>query len=312
MGWVATVDGVTRPLRVGIQLPEIEYEVAWPALIAMARTAEEVGFDSIWLGDHLLYDLPDGSRGPWEAWTSLAALAAVTSRVELGPLVAATAFHNPAMLAKQAATVEAVSNGRLILGLGAGWNEREFTAFGFPYDRRVDRFNESFTAIRELTRTGRCTFSGEFVALDECIIHPRGPRPTGPPLLIGSVGPRMLRLTLPHVDLWNVWWSDYGNNPEGFATRSAEVDAICEEVGRDPGEVGRTCAVLVQLDGGAGRQMGDYGWGTSSAISGSPDEIAETLADFAAAGAQHVQLVVDPITERSIESLAEVLAHLDA
>ena len=277
----------------------------------MARRAEEVGFDSIWLGDHLLYDLDVGPRGPWEVWTSLAALAAATTTIELGPLVAATAFHNPAMLAKLATTVEAISNGRLVLGLGAGWNHREFSAFGFPFDRRVDRFDEAFTVVRQLARTGRCSYDGEFVHVDDCVIHPRGPRPDGPPLLIGSVGPRMLRLTLPHVDLWNVWWSDFGNDPAGFAVRSAEVDAICAEVGRDPAEVGRTCAVLVQLDGGAGRHMGDYGWGGVTPISGSPSEIADRLAAFSDVGADHLQLVVDPIDERSIEALADVLVILD-
>ena len=124
----------------------------------MARTAEGVGFDSLWLGDHLLYDLPGGvTRGPWEAWTALAALAAVTERVELGPLVASTSFHAPAMLAKQAATVDAISGGRLILGLGAGWNEREYRAFGFPYDHRVSRFEEAFAIIRGLLRAGVST-----------------------------------------------------------------------------------------------------------------------------------------------------------
>ena len=124
----------------------------------MARAAEEAGFDSVWVGDHLLYDLPGGAtRGPWEAWTSLAALAAATERVEIGPLVASTSFHAPAMLAKQAATVDAISNGRLILGLGAGWNEREYRAFGFPYDHRVSRFEEAFTVIRTLLRDGRAT-----------------------------------------------------------------------------------------------------------------------------------------------------------
>ncbi len=277
----------------------------------MAQTAEAVGFDSIWLGDHLLYDLDVGARGPWEVWTSLAVLAASTDRVELGPLVASTAFHAPAMLAKLAATVEAVSSGRLILGLGAGWNAREFTAFDFPFDRRVDRFAEAFTIVRELARTGHCTFDGEFNAVVDCVIHPRGPRPGGPPILIGSVGPRMLRLTLPHVDLWNVWWSDFGNSPAGFAQRSREVDEICEDVGRDPADVARTCAVLVQLDGGAGRQMGDYVVDRPVPITGSPGEIAGQIAAFAAVGADHVQLVVDPITEASIEHLGDVLALLD-
>ena len=106
----------------------------------MARRAEAAGFDSIWVGDHLLYDLPDGStRGPYEAWTTLAAIAAVTEHVEIGPLVASTSFHAPAMLAKQAATVDAISGGRLIVGLGAGWNKREYDAFGFAYDKRVGR-----------------------------------------------------------------------------------------------------------------------------------------------------------------------------
>lgn len=303
---------MTRPLRIGIQLPEVEYEVAWPDLIAMARTAEEVGFDSIWLGDHLLYDLPVGPRGPWEVWTSLAVLATATSRIELGPLVASTAFHNPAMLAKLAASVEAVSDGRLVLGLGAGWNRREFTAYGFPFDRRVDRFAESFHVIRELMRTGRCDFQGEFQSITDCVLHPRGPRPDGPPLLIGSVGPRMLRLTLPYVDQWNVWWSDFGNSVDGFAARQREVDAICAEVGRDPSEVVRTCALLVRLDGGGGRQMGDYVGQPCEPISGSPAAIAEQIAAFAEVGADHVQLVVDPITLASVEHLGEVLTLLDA
>lgn len=302
---------VTRPLKIGVQLPEVEWEVGWPDLISMAETAESVGFDAIWLGDHLLYDLDVGARGPWEVWTSLAVLASVTERVELGPLVASTAFRAPAMLAKLAATVEAVSGGRLVLGLGAGWNEREFAAFDFPFDRRVDRFAEAFTIVRELARTGRCTFEGEFNSLDDCVIHPRGPRPCGPPLMIGSVGPRMLRLTLPHVDAWNTWWSDFGNSPSGFAERNRVVDDICAEIGRDPGEVRRTCALLVQLDGGGGRQMGGYGPDRPRPISGSPDEIADRITAFVDVGAHEVQLVVDPITEASIEHLGSVLAIID-
>ncbi len=118
-------------MRIGVQLPEVEWEVPFPELVSMARTAEAVGFDSLWLGDHLLYELEVGDRGPWEVWTSLAAIAASTSTIEIGPLVASTSFHAPAMLAKQATTVDAISGGRLILGLGAGWNRREYDAFGF-------------------------------------------------------------------------------------------------------------------------------------------------------------------------------------
>ena len=142
----------------------------------MAQTAEQVGFDSIWLGDHLLYDLAVGPRGPWEVWTSLAALAASTERVLLGPLVASTGFHEPTMLAKQAATVDAISDGRLIVGLGAGWNEREYRAFGFPFDRRVSRFEEAFTIIRCLLADGSIDFAGEFYRAERCVLHPRPPR----------------------------------------------------------------------------------------------------------------------------------------
>ncbi|HET7141824.1 MAG TPA: LLM class flavin-dependent oxidoreductase, partial [Candidatus Limnocylindria bacterium] len=140
-----------RPLKIGVQLPEVEYVVRWPELRAMALTAERIGLDSVWVGDHLLYRWPDAEpRGPWEAWSTLAALAAVTERVELGPLVAATSFHNPGMLAKMAATIDEISGGRLILGLGAGWNETEYRAFGVPYDHRVSRFEEAFAIIRGL------------------------------------------------------------------------------------------------------------------------------------------------------------------
>src|SRR3954451_13068875 len=156
--------------RVGVQLPEVERAVPWPEMVAMARAAEDAGFDSIWLGDHLLYDLPDGPRGPWEVWTALPGLASVTERGGLVPFVASTSFHTPAMLAKLAATVDAISGGRLILGLGAGWNEREYAAYGFPYDKRVARFEEAFTIIRELVRTGSSDFRGAYYEVAGCVL----------------------------------------------------------------------------------------------------------------------------------------------
>ncbi len=295
-------------LRVGVQLPEVEWEVPFGELIAMARGAEAAGFDSIWVGDHLLYDLPVGARGPWEAWTTLAALAAVTERVELGPLVASAGFHEPTMLAKQAATIDAISGGRLIVGLGAGWNEREYRAFGFPYDHRVSRFSEAFTIIRSLLRDGVCDFHGRYYDIDDCVLHPRLERPGGPPLMVGSIRPRMLSIALPHVDAWNVWWSDFGNTPEGFADVKSRVDEAVAAAGRSPGSVEATCAVHVRLAGGTGRQMGGYGSRPIEPIQGRPAEIADRLRAFGAVGAGHIQLVVDPITRASIESLAEVLA----
>jgi len=279
----------------------------------MARTAEAAGFDSLWLGDHLLYDLPGGlTRGPWEAWTSLAALAAVTERVELGPLVASTGFHAPAMLAKQAATVDAISGGRLILGLGAGWNEREYRAFGFAFDHRVSRFAEAFTIIRGLLRDGRADFAGTYHRVEDCVLDPPPARPGGPPLLLGSTGPRMLRIGLPHVDAWNVWWSRYGNTVDGFAAVRDRVEQAAADAGRAPGEVAATAAVLVRLPGGTGRLMGDTDDAGVEPVRGSPADIAGHLAAMAAAGATHLQLVVDPITVPAIERLADALAALDA
>ena len=303
-----------RPCRIGIQLPEVERLVPWPEVFAMARTAEDVGFDSLWLGDHLLYDLPDGvTRGPWEVWTSLAALAAVTERIELGPLVASTGFHAPAMLAKQASTVDAISGGRLILGLGAGWNEREYRAFGFPYDHRVARFEEAFTIIRTLLREGCIDFEGTWHRAERCVLDPQPVRAGGPPLMLGSTAPRMMRAALPHVQAWNVWWSDYRNTPEGFAAVRSRVETAVAEAGRHPQDVAPTAAVLVGLPGGAGRLMGDtYNRSDVRPVSGTADDIAAHLAAMAAAGAAHLQLVVDPITVESVELLAGALRVLDA
>src|ERR687889_274245 len=234
-----------RPLKVGIQLPEVEREVRWAELRAMAELAERIGLDSIWVGDHLLYRDDGGPpRGPWEAWSLLAALAAVTERVQLGPLVAATSFHAPAMLAKKAATVDEISGGRLILGLGAGWNRPDYDAFGFPYDHRVSRFEEAFTIIRELLRTGTSVFAGQWYAVDRAELLPR-PRPGGPPLMVGSIGERMLRITMPHVAAWNAWGPWFGNTPAGYGPVRQQVDAACRSVGRDPAEVERSVALVV-------------------------------------------------------------------
>lgn len=301
-----------RPLKVGVQLPEVERVVRWPELVAMAGAAESVGFDSLWVGDHLLYRSADGrTKGPWEAWTTLAALAAVTDRIGLGPLVAATSFHNPPMLAKMAATVDEISGGRLILGLGAGWNETEYAAYGFPFDNRAARFEEAFTIIRTLLREGQIDFAGRYYEARDCELLPRGPRPTGPPLMIGSIGPRVLRATLPHVDAWNAWYVWFGNDVARVRAVLAAVDEACAAVGRDPATVERTVTVLVQLPGGEGRDEVDDDGQTSRPLAGSADEIADGLRTFAVAGIGHVQLVVDPITQASIEALGPVLEALD-
>ena len=300
-------------MRVGIQLPEVERVVRWPEYLAMARAAEDVGFDTLWLGDHLLYRYADGtSRGPWEVWTMLSAIAASTSRIRLGPLVAATAFHAPAMLAKLAATVDEVSGGRLILGLGAGWNDTEFRAFGFPFDHRISRFEEAFTIIRTLLREGSIDFDGTFFQARDMELLPAPSRSGGPPLMVGSIGPRMLEITLPYVEQWNVWYRQSGNSPEGLKPILNLVDEACRAVGRDPATLEKTSAVFVGMPGAAGRLTKyDAQEAAAPALEGSPAAIADGLRAYADLGLAEVQLVVDPITIESIHALAAVLAELD-
>ena len=305
---------MTRPLKVGVQLPEVERVVRWPEQLAMARTIEDVGFDTVWVGDHLLYRWPGitEARGPWECWTMLAAIAAVTSRITLGPLVASTSFHAPAMLAKQAATVDEISGGRLILGLGAGWNETEYRAFGFPFDHRISRFEEAFTIIRTLLREGSIDFDGRYYQARDCELQPRSTRPGGPPILLGSRGPRMLAIGIPHIDAWNAWYNDTGNRATGVPPLIATVDAAARAAGRDPAEIERTVAVLVQMPGGTGRFAGNYTASGIPALAGSPEVMADELRAYARAGIGAVQLVLDPISEASIEAFGPVLELLDA
>jgi alkanesulfonate monooxygenase SsuD/methylene tetrahydromethanopterin reductase-like flavin-dependent oxidoreductase (luciferase family) len=296
---------MARPLRVGVQLPEVERDVRWPEYVAIARAAEETGFDSIWLGDHLLYrddGLPE--RGPWDAWTMLAGLAAVTERVTLGPLVACVAFHPPGVLARMAAAVDEVSDGRLVLGLGAGWNEPEFRAFGLPFDHRASRFEEAFDIIRRLLEGERVTMAGRFHAVEETVLLPRPSR--RPTLMVGSFRERVLRATLPHVDVWNAWYEDYGNIVEGFAALTVRVGAIAEEVGRPPAEIERSACVLVAP---SAEERPDR-W-EAPPVTGSMDRIAAGLRDLADAGADEAILVLSPITERSVRDLGRALALLD-
>jgi alkanesulfonate monooxygenase SsuD/methylene tetrahydromethanopterin reductase-like flavin-dependent oxidoreductase (luciferase family) len=300
-----------RPFKIGVQLPEVERAVRWPEQRAIGQMVEQVGFDSVWLGDHLLYRRPDGVVGPWEAWTSLAALAQATSRVEIGPLVACTAFHDPPMLAKMAATVDEISGGRLILGLGAGWNEPEFTAYGLPFNDRASRFEEAFTIIRGLLRDGHVDFEGRFYRARDCELVPRGPRRNGPPLMLGSIGPRLLKFSAPHIDSWNAWYAWFGNSADGLRPLLEKVDEACREVARDPLRVERTVTLLVHMPGGEGRLSGEGRQPDDRALRGTPGEIAAAIAAYAPLGIGHVQLVLDPITVASVAACAPILEALD-
>jgi alkanesulfonate monooxygenase SsuD/methylene tetrahydromethanopterin reductase-like flavin-dependent oxidoreductase (luciferase family) len=282
---------VFERLEVGVQLPEVEREVRWPELLEIATTAEACGYASLWVGDHMLYR-GDGrpERGPWDCWTLLGAIAASTARVKLGPLVASTAFHPPGLVARMAATIDEVSRGRFVLGLGSGWNESEFRAFGIPFDNRAARFEEAFTIIRRLVARERVTFEGRYHRVEDAVLLPRPVRPV--PLMVGSHGPRILRAALPHVDAWNTWYAWYGNTVEGFAALSATVDA----------RVRRSACVLVSVDGGAGERPPEGGSPPIEA-----GRLRDHLAGLAAAGADEAILVLDPITSESVRAVAALL-----
>jgi alkanesulfonate monooxygenase SsuD/methylene tetrahydromethanopterin reductase-like flavin-dependent oxidoreductase (luciferase family) len=233
-------------LKVGIRLPIAETDsgtiLRYGAIRDAALQAERDQFDSIWIVDHLLFEWDGQRRGIWEGWTLLAALAEATTRIELGTLVMCTAFRNPALLAKMADAVDEVSAGRLILGLGAGWHEPEFRAFGYPFDHLASRFADALRIIAPMVRGEVVDYQGTYEQVFDCVSLPRGPRPEGPPILIGASRPRMLRLTAELGDAWNTCW--LGRAGE-LQPRLAELQAACSAVGRDPATLDVTVGQIV-------------------------------------------------------------------
>ena len=292
-------------MRFGVQLPETEYEASWSQLTEMARMAEEVGLDSLWVGDHLLYEENGIRTGPWEAWSLLAGLAAVTSRIAIGPLVAALPFHHPAVLAKSAATIDEISGGRLTFGIGAGWNQVEFSAFGLPYQRRVARFAEAFEIIRQLLAGERVDFAGEFYRLEGAELLPR-PRAVIP-FMIGSNRPRMLGIALPHVDWWNSWYSNFDNEPQRVGELVSRVEAVSLEAGRDPTTLRKSVAVYIRFgERPPSRRTGGIPWW------GSIDDHLQRLRVIEAAGIDEAIGILDPITTETIEKFGEVAGRYRA
>jgi probable F420-dependent oxidoreductase len=266
----------------------------------MALAAEALGFDSLWLYDHLLYR-PEGQPtiGIWECWTIASALAEATRRVELGSLVLCNSFRNPAILAKMAHTLDEVSGGRFILGVGAGWNKPEYDAFGLPFDRRVSRFEEALQIIRPLLREGRVDFSGTYYQARDCEIAPRGPRPQGPPLLVAGDGPRMLRLTARYADLWN---TSYLTHPGSLAEPRAKLEAACAEVGRDPATLGVTALVALSYP-----DLGAPIGAIEEWLTGSTAEIAAAIHGYEQLGVTHLMFHCSPYNMTALERLGEAL-----
>jgi alkanesulfonate monooxygenase SsuD/methylene tetrahydromethanopterin reductase-like flavin-dependent oxidoreductase (luciferase family) len=272
---------------------------------AQAQEAERMGLDSFWVPDHFFYRAPgqDGVVGQWEAMTVLAALAALTERITLGPMVAATSFRNPTLLAKMADTLDEISNGRFVLGLGAGWHQPEYDAFGYPFDHRAGRFEEALQIIAPLLRDGHATFAGQYYQAQDCVLRPRGPSTRGPRILAAGFKPRMLRLIARHADAWNTAWH---TKPEQVAQRWEQMVAACSEVRRDPATLELTAGVMLRIT-----RPGERPAPSTSHIAGEPEQIAEVLRGFQAVGVRHLVMVVEPDGNPDLAGLARILALLD-
>lgn len=211
-----------------------------------SRHAEQVGLDSIWVFDHLLFRFPpEPDEGLNEAWTTLSALAPVVPRVELGALVMCTSFRNAGLLAKMAATLDDLSDGRLILGVGCGWHQPEYDAFGLPFDHLVGRFEEDLEVIHRLLRGEKVTRDGRWSRYADAELLP--PPARVPPILVAAKGERMLRLTAQYAQAWNTAW--FGGVDDLLRQRCADLDAACAEVGREPSAIRRTVGLRVHAPG---------------------------------------------------------------
>src|SRR5215467_5832026 len=262
-------------MRIGVTLPFGASDgpgrlPTWREMRGFAAHAEAIGLDSLWACDHFLSG-PAGrpAEAIHEGWTIVAALAASTSTIELGQLVMCVSFRSPALLAKMAVTADGVSGGRLVVGLGAGWYDPEYLAFGFPTDHRVARFEEALAIIRPLLRGERLTFAGRYHQIRDGVLLPPPDRPI--PILIAARRPRMLRLTARYADAWNTAWHV---DPAVVQQRYAQLQAACAEVGRDPATITLTAGTEVRLQP-TGNSV------TERIITGSPEEIARRLHTFA-------------------------------
>ena len=265
----------------------------------MALVAEQVGLDSLWLADHLIYRFPNRAEsGPWEALAMLSALAAVTSRITLGTLVVCTSFRPPAMLAKMADALDEISGGRFILGLGAGWYQPEYEAFGYPFDHLASRFDEALQIIVPLLREGHVDFQGQYYQVRNCVLRPRGPSPAGPRILIGARRPRMLQLVARYADAWNTAWH---TDTAIVKERYEPLAQACTAIGRDPATIEITVGTEVRL-----QPRKDDG-SQDNAISGTPEEIADRLQDFASVSNSHLIVSLDAVTPDSIRQLGHIV-----
>jgi probable F420-dependent oxidoreductase len=288
-----------RSMKIGLMLPLAADETGgFDDLREMALAAEEDGLDSVWGADHLIFRDDGTTTGIHESWTVLTAVAAITKRVEIGPLVLALPFRNPALTAKMAAELDEVSGGRLILGIGCGWHRPEFDAFGYPFDHRVGRFEEGLEILVPLLRGERVTFEGRYHRAVDVELLPRPIRPAGPPILIAGKQPRMLGLVAKHADQWNGAWYGFPSAADELRTRLANVRAALADADRDPATLALTAGIFVAFPDAEPDAP-------ERAIRGTPDEIADALAGYTELGISHLITHIYPRSVDSVRRLAE-------
>ena len=283
-------------MKVGTTLPQRREGgkgATWADMERLAKRAEGAGVDSLWVADHFLYRDETVEIGLHEAFTILTGVAAVTTTVQVGPLVAATSFRSAGMLAKVAATMDAVSRGRVILGLGCGWHEAEYKAFGYPFDHRVGRFEEIVTAVRQLLHGERVTVAGRWLQLEDAVLLPKPERAI--PLLIASNGPRMLDITARLADAWQAAW--FGGPDDDFRSQRAALLAACTAVDRKDG-----LGIYVGVDATDEESESPHVPIDASAI-------ADALAEWAAEGVDHVQVRVHPGSDANFDTALEAIGR---
>ncbi len=265
-------------------------ETAWPDLLERAQAAEAFGYDGVWVADHFMPNSAEVAAPLLECFSVLAAMAATVPRLRLGSLVGGNTYRHPAVLANQAATIDQISGGRLVFGLGAGWQINEHEAYGIDLGsikERIDRFEEACEVVTSLRDRTRTTVDGHYYQLTDA---PMEPKPLGPmPLLIGSSGPvRMARIVARWADEWNTW-----GTPSLFAEKAANVERALEDSGRDPASLQRSTQALVFL-GPDGAAQAEKLQAVRPSIGGTADQLLEVVAAYAAAGVD--ELIVPDFT----------------
>lgn len=294
-------------MKIGLTLPQAVASDGtvprYQEIRRIALQAETDGFDSIWVMDHLLFQWGDTPpSGVWEAMMLLAALAEATKRVEIGALVLCTAFRNPSLFAKMVTALDEISDGRFILGVGAGWHKPEFDAFGYPFDHLASRFEEAMAIILPLLRDGKVNFAGAYERAPNCLNEPRGPRVGGPPVLMGTQGPRLLRLAAREADAWNACWLGRASElPE----RITPFQQALQDAGRGPEQVELTVGQVVTFPEVASEA--EFPGGIQRFIFQDPADLAEEWSKFQEMGVSHLMIWCLPEREETTKLLADAL-----